>query len=108
MVPTHAHRAVLELDAGADAAAPGAAVTVELCGHWQHEGACRWPHRTEVLFQADRVLGVQVLFEASLAEVHEVRCRIAASLWRGELKGPAGRISRWRVLREGTSQLPEP
>ena len=32
MGPVHAHEAVLELDADADAAAPGAAITLELCG----------------------------------------------------------------------------
>jgi hypothetical protein len=34
----------LELAPGTDARAPGAAVTTALCGHWEHEGPCRWPH----------------------------------------------------------------
>ena len=36
--------AELELSDGTDPRAPGGAVTVALCGHWDHEGACRWPH----------------------------------------------------------------
>jgi len=35
--------AEVRLDSGTDPAAVGAAVTVELCGHWEHEGPCRWP-----------------------------------------------------------------
>jgi hypothetical protein len=103
MAPVHAHEAVLELEADADAAAPGAAVTIALCGHWQHEGTCRWPHRTSVISQDGRVLHVRILYAASAAEQHEVGSRIATSLNRGELAVFDGRVQRWRVLREGAS-----
>jgi hypothetical protein len=109
VLPVHAHEAVLELDADsdadADAAAPGAAVTVELCGHWRHEGSCRWPHRTSVMSRTGRALTVRVLYAASPAERYEARRRIAAGLNRGELAGPGGRVHRWRVVREGASSL---
>jgi hypothetical protein len=103
MVPVHAHEAVLELEADADAAAPGAAITVELCGHWQHDGTCRWPHHTSVISLVGRVLSVRVLCAASPSESHEVRSRIAAGLNKGELTGPDGHVHRWRVRREGSS-----
>jgi hypothetical protein len=45
---THAIEAELTLVNGTDPAAVGAAVTVELCGHWEHEGACRWPHNSAI------------------------------------------------------------
>jgi len=102
-VPVHAHEAVLELETEADAAAPGAAVTVELCGHWQHEETCRWPHRTEVVSQVGRVLSVRILYVAPPSELEEVRSRVVASLNRGELTGPDGDVHRWRVRREGVS-----
>jgi hypothetical protein len=35
--------AELALDEGFDPAAVGAAVTTDLCGHWEHDGPCRWP-----------------------------------------------------------------
>ena len=35
-----AHDAVVVLDAGGDDRAPGGAITVELCGHWDHEPPC--------------------------------------------------------------------
>jgi hypothetical protein len=104
MAPVHAHEAVLELETEDAAAAPGAAVTVELCGHWQHEGTCRWPHRTRVTSLVDRVLGVRVLFAAPTSELDEVRSRIVAGLNRGELTGPDGAAHRWRVRREGVSR----
>ena len=33
-----------EMNAGEDSRSPGGAVTVALCGHWDHDGPCRWPH----------------------------------------------------------------
>jgi hypothetical protein len=103
MVPVHAHEAILELETDSDAAAPGAAVTIELCGHWRHDGSCRWPHRTVVTSQVGRELSLRVLHAASPSEAHEVRSRIAAGFHRGELTGPDGGVHRWHVLREGIS-----
>jgi hypothetical protein len=37
---------LLAVDPACDRRAPGGAVTVELCGHWDHEGPCRWPHNS--------------------------------------------------------------
>jgi hypothetical protein len=42
-----AHEAVLTIDADGDVGAPGAAITVALCGHWDHEPPCPLaPHHT--------------------------------------------------------------
>ena len=38
----------LELVADADPRAPGGAVTMELCGKYQHDGPCRWPHNSRI------------------------------------------------------------
>jgi hypothetical protein len=103
MLPVHAHEAVLELETDAGAAAPGAAVTVELCGHWKHEGTCRWPHRTSVISLVGRVLTARVLYAASSSELNEARSRIAAGLSRGEMTGPDGDVHRWHVRRQGVS-----
>jgi hypothetical protein len=35
-----AHDAVLAMPAGGDLGAPGAAITVALCGHWEHAPPC--------------------------------------------------------------------
>jgi hypothetical protein len=40
--------ASLELGDDVDTRAPGGEVTVALCGHWDHEGPCRWPHHSSI------------------------------------------------------------
>lgn len=73
---------------GLDPAAVGAAVTVELCGHWDHDGACRWPHNSAI--DAGREPArLRTLFVADPAESAAVRERIEATL-RG--------ATAWRVV----------
>ena len=43
----------MNADADADPRAPGGEVTVALCGHWEHEGACRWPHNSRLETDTD-------------------------------------------------------
>lgn len=88
-----------------DPAALGGAVTAELCGHWEHAGPCRWPHHTSTsALAADEADGhsvvVTVRFSAPAREVAEVRHRIAAALGRGQLVGPDGRTTTWRLSPE--------
>jgi hypothetical protein len=40
--------AELALIADVDPRAPGGEVTVALCGSWEHDGPCRWPHNTAI------------------------------------------------------------
>jgi hypothetical protein len=83
--------AEIALDEGSDPAALGAAVTVALCGHWEHEGACRWPHNSAI--EAGREPArFRTVFVADDSEAREVRERIEASLRRAE---------GWRVLSFG-------
>ena len=91
------HEARLRLGDGADAAALGGAVTVEMCGRWDHEGQCRWPHRTRVREDAgEHVLRVVVVADDD--EQDAVRQRIEAALGRGEQTGPDGRTTTWTVV----------
>lgn len=50
MVTRHAyvHEAEIDLGTDVDPRAVGAAVTVALCGHWEHEGPCLWPHNNDI------------------------------------------------------------
>jgi hypothetical protein len=73
---------------GLDPAAVGAAVTVELCGHWEHEGACRWPHNSAIEATRDPAR-FRTLFVAAASEEPHVRERIEKSL-----RGAAA----WRVV----------
>jgi hypothetical protein len=81
------HTAEVVLDG--DERALGGAVTVELCGHWEHPPPCRVPHRTEVSAGADAV-GVRVLFACEPAQEGAVRRAVERALEAGQepLRGP--------------------
>ena len=73
----------LVLDEGADPAAPGAMVTVALCGHWDHEGACRWPHNNGM--DATTVPAkLRVIFVAAPDEADDIRASIGRALREAE------------------------
>jgi len=103
MVQAYAHEGYLELADGADDRAPGAAVTVSLCGHWDHEGDCRWRHYTSIE-RVGSTLTVRTVFASDTDEEAEVRARIIAALEAGALVGPAGE-SRWEVVRQEAVDL---
>ncbi len=95
---TFAHVAVIRIDPEADIRAPGAAITVALCGHWEHEPPCPLaPHHTH----AERDAGearLRIVFAAERADELEVRRRIDAALGAGELSGPAEVVTRWELV----------
>ena len=66
------HEIELDLADGTDPAAPGAAVTTALCGHWEHEGPCRWPHNN-ALDASAAVAVLRTLFIVPSADEAEVR-----------------------------------
>jgi hypothetical protein len=80
--------AQLHLLAGVDPAAVGAAVTTELCGHWEHEGPCRWPHNNQIE-QVEEGFTFRTLFIAPSEEEHDARNRIEDALRRSD---------RWEVV----------
>ena len=63
-------------------AAVGAAVTVELCGHWEHAGPCRWPHNSAIDAKRDPAQ-FRTIFVANDAEAAVVRDRIQRVLHSG-------------------------
>jgi hypothetical protein len=77
-----------------DPAALGGAVTAALCGHWEHDGSCRWPHHNEVRQEGDELV-VTVRFDAAADEVAEVRAAITRAVASGGLTGPDGRLTTW-------------
>jgi hypothetical protein len=96
-----AHEAVLDMGPDADTHAPGAAITVALCGHWEHQPPCPLaPHHT----RADRVGGevrLRILFVTEPESEGTVRQRIDTALSSGELSGPDG-LTRWRLRISGS------
>ena len=96
------HEAAIDLAHGADPRAPGGAVTVALCGHWEHEPPCRWPHHTDITPEDDRHV-VRTVFTAAGEEEPAVRQRIVGALESGQQAGPDGTVSRWTVREASAS-----
>lgn len=98
------HTAELVMAADADERAPGAAITLALCGSWEHPPPCPLAaHHTA----AQRAAGpgdtvrLRVLFAAEPGDEPGVREQIVAALGAGELLGPDGARARWRLAAEG-------
>jgi hypothetical protein len=90
-VQAYVHQAEVTLAEGTDPAAVGAMVTVALCGHWEHDGPCRWPHNNQIDGRQFRTI-----FIASAEDELEVRRRIRAAL-----HGQPG----WRVVSDAGRDL---
>ena len=100
-----AHDAVLAMASEEDLRAPGGAVTVALCGSWEHEPPCPLaPHHTAAEREGDFVR-LRILFAAEPADEPDARRRIAEALAAGHLVTPGGDAARWRVISEGPSQV---
>ena len=92
-----AHDAVVDIEAGGDVRAPGAAITVALCGHWEHEPPCPLaPHHTGAERSGGQVR-LRVLFAAEPEAEAGVRRRIVAALSGASLTGPDGATTHWRL-----------
>ena len=100
-----AHDAVLVMESGGDPAAPGGAITVELCGHWDHEPPCPFaPHHTAAS-EVDGEVHVRTLFVVEPADEALARERIDVALGTGRLVGPDGRESCWQLRDSGPSAV---
>jgi hypothetical protein len=105
VLESFAHDATLVMDPDADLRGPGAAVTVALCGHWEHEPPCPLaPHHTQAERAEDHVV-LRILFAADPSRVPDVRSRIDAALAGGQLRGPDGLTSIWRLVASAPSDV---
>jgi hypothetical protein len=82
-IASFVHEGDLELPDTTDRAAIGAAVTTALCGHWEHEGPCRWPHNNAIHGRGSTFL-FRTLFIAPRADEAHVRGRIDRALRSGD------------------------
>lgn len=99
-----AHQAVVQMAPDADLGAPGAAITTVLCGHWEHEPPCPIAsHHTSAERIGDDVR-LRILFATEPHLEASVRQDIDRALGRGELLGPDGRTTRWRLRLSGSSE----
>jgi hypothetical protein len=79
MRSAHLYRATVILHPGVDERELGAAVTVELCGSWDHEGSCRWPHHNRIHAEGTTT-SFNTIFVCEPEERDEIGDRIDRSL----------------------------
>jgi hypothetical protein len=100
-----AHNADLVMAPTGDLGAPGAAITVALCGHWDHEPPCPLaPHHSHAERDAETV-HVRTLFAAEPAQADAVHRRIDDALRGGELRGPDGETTRWELRHSAAADV---
>jgi hypothetical protein len=88
---------VLVLEPGGDPNSPGGAITVALCGHWDHQPPCPLaPHHTQAETDAETVR-LRVLFAVEPEREEAVRSLIGEALASGRLTGPDGGVTTWTV-----------
>jgi hypothetical protein len=89
----------------ADVRAPGGAITVELCGSWEHEPPCRLaPHHSSARRIGEEVR-VRTLFAAEPGTEEAIRRRIETALRRGVVTGPDGVTTRWDLIGSGATAV---
>ena len=107
-VAAYAHDATVTLLPDADDHAPGGAVTVALCGSWDHEPPCPLaPHATAATRGSDGEVRLRILFAATPADVAQVRRRIDDALAAGTLDGPDGVTTTWQFRGSAPSEVAE-
>ncbi|MBD0293470.1 MAG: hypothetical protein ICV70_07850 [Jiangellaceae bacterium] len=79
-------------------------MTMALCGQWEHDGSCRWPHHTVVEHSPEGALTVRTLFACDAAEEQPVREQILSAFRTGRLEGPLG-LTTWTLVREAASTI---
>lgn len=100
-----AHDAILAMEGEQDLQAPGGAITLALCGRWEHPPPCPLaPHHTSAERDGDAVR-LRVLFAAEPDDEPEVRRRIAAALGAGEVATPGGDLARWSFTSEAPAEV---
>jgi hypothetical protein len=108
MRDAYAHEAHLELAGNGDDRAPGAAVTVALCGHWDHDPPCRVPHHSEVVAREGDRLTLRVVFASAVDDADAVRTAVARALDDGRLSVPGpddAPATTWTVIEQAPSAL---
>jgi hypothetical protein len=101
MRTAYAHEALLDYPADADEGSAGAALTVALCGHWEHDPPCPLaPHHTSAV-RVDGRLALRILFATEPHRQAEARRRIADALSAGTGPSLHGEPVVWRLISQG-------
>lgn len=90
----YVHQATLGMSSDADLDAPAAAVTLELCGSWDHKPPCPLAHHTHAE-RTGTTVSLRVVFATEPENEEDVRRRIDEALGTGSVTGPAGTSTHW-------------
>lgn len=100
-----AHDAVVLLQPGGSTNALGGAITMALCGHWDHRPPCPLaPHHVATHPDGETV-ALRILFATEPANEPRVRSLIDEALTTGQLTGPDGGLTRWQLRSAGAGEV---
>jgi hypothetical protein len=101
----YVHQATVEIGADDDDYVPGAAITVALCGSWDHSPPCPLaPHHTQPTRDGGTV-ELRVVFATEPEHENEVRRHIDGALPAGAAADPHGVNSHWEFRGSGPGVL---
>jgi hypothetical protein len=101
----YAHDAVVAMQPGGSPDALGGAITIALCGHWDHPPPCPLaPHHVTALPDGENVT-LRILFATEPADEPRVRSLICQALATGELTGPDGGVTTWQLSSAATGDV---
>jgi hypothetical protein len=93
------------MSADDDDGAPGAAITMALCGSWEHSPPCPLAaHHTQPIRNGETV-DLRVVFATEPEHEEEVRRRIDGALRAGAAADPEGAIRHWDFRSSGPAVL---
>jgi hypothetical protein len=93
----YAHSAIVAMRPGCSPNALGGAITVALCGHWDHTPPCPLaPHYVTASPDGETV-AVRILFATEPSNERRVRSLIGEALATGELAVPDGGVATWQL-----------
>jgi hypothetical protein len=93
----YAHDAVVAMQPGGSPNALGGAITIALCGHWDHPPPCPLaPHYVTALPDGE-IVTLRILFATEPANEPRVRLLIGQALANGQLTGPDGEATTWQL-----------
>ncbi|WP_461173542.1 hypothetical protein M1D93_02000 [Arthrobacter sp. Z1-9] len=105
MPASYVHEATLRFDADTDAAAPGAAITIALCGSSEHPPPCPLAAHHTALQQEGQSLRLRIIFATDPRHEAEVRRRIDSALANGSQARPDGTLSHWTLVETKAAEL---
>jgi hypothetical protein len=93
----YAHDAVVVMQPGGSPNALGGAITIALCGHWDHQPPCPLAPHYVATFPDGEIVTLRILFATEPADERRVRSLIGEALAAGQLTGPDGGLTTWQL-----------